>query len=181
MQRQQASQTPASRNHRQSPQEKPGEKLQRERERIAGGIRQQQDRHQWPELCRAAETACRMAAQRGFMRAVSGLYQVYLRPPYSPPKPHARAARHPCKIHSQHHQHSRQTASTSQHRPPAPPAQRAKPHSTEPPAPADSPHNSTTASASTRHRKPAPHQAGQIGTTTAATGATTTTGPARRA
>ena len=87
MQRQQASQTPASRNHRQSPQEKPGEKLQREWERIAGGIRQQQDRHQWPELYRAAETACRMAAPRGFMRAVSGIYQVYLRPPIVPPSP----------------------------------------------------------------------------------------------
>ena len=111
------------------------------------------------------------------IRYIPGLFT----PPYSPPKPHARAERHPCKIHSQHHQHSRQTASTSQHRPPAPPAQREKPHSTEPPAPADSPHNSTTASASTRHSQPAPHQAGQIGTTKAATGATITTGPARRA
>ena len=141
------------------------------------------------------------------IRYIPGLFTT----PYSPPKPHARAERHPCKIHSQHHQHSRQTASTSQHRPPAPPAQREKPHSTEPPAPADSPHNtatpatpappaqrakphstapsapansphhSTTASASTRHSQPAPHQAGQIGTTKAATGATITTGQARRA
>lgn len=58
-----------------------------------------------------------MAAPRGFMRAVSGLYQVYLRPPYSPPKPHARAARHPCKIHSQHHQHQQTAHTTPPHQP----------------------------------------------------------------
>lgn len=42
------------------------------------------------------------------IRSIPGLFT----PPYSPPKPHARAARHPCKIRSQHHQNSRQTAST---------------------------------------------------------------------
>ena len=150
---------------------------------IAGRICQKQDRHQWPELCRAAATACRMAAPRGFMRAVSGLHQVYLRPPYSPPKPHARAERHPCKIHSQHHQHQQTAHTTPPHQPHRHRQHRGQSpqHSTTSTSRQPSPHHTATASASTHNSQPALHQAGQIGTTTAATGAATTTGPARRA
>lgn len=36
--------------------------------------------------CRTAATACRIAAPEGFTRTVSGLYPVYQRPPYSPPR-----------------------------------------------------------------------------------------------
>ena len=149
---------------------------------IAGRICQKQDRHQWPELCRAAATACRMAAPRGFMRAVSGLHQVYLRPPIAPqtpcksrptslqnpqPAPSAQQADSKHRTHQPHRHH--------QHRGQSPQ------HSTTSTSRQPSPHHTATASASTHNSQPALHQAGQIGTTTAATGAATTTGPARRA
>lgn len=97
----------------------------------AAGIFQQQDRRRRREICRTAATACRTAAPKGFMRAVSGLYQVYLRPPYSPPKADARGQRQPCKITSQHSRTAGQTAgqaptaASHQHRPPADHSQQA--------------------------------------------------------
>ena len=98
------------------PPEKPGEKAAGNggRDSPGGGTGGAVDhrREHGRRPCRERRRPCRIAAPRGFMRAVSGLYQVYLRPPYSPPRPHARAARHPCKIYSQHHRHSRPTAST---------------------------------------------------------------------
>ena len=170
VQRQQASQTDTSRHHQQNLQEKPGEKLQQERERIAGSVCQQQDRHQWPELCRAEATACRMAAPRGFMRAVSGLYQVYLRPPIVPPspmqEPHAipakstasttsTAGRQPAPASTGHQHHQRRgkshTAQNHQHQQTA--------HTTAPqPAPAHataSQHHTRPGRSAQRRRRPA--------------------------
>lgn len=137
---------------------------------IAGRICQKQDRHQWPELCRAAATACRMAAPRGFMRAVSGLYQVYLRPPIVPPSPMqeppaipakstasttSTAGRQPAPASTghQHHQHRGQghTAQHHQHRQTA--------HTTAPqPATANttaSQHHTKPGRSARRRRRPA--------------------------
>ena len=47
------------------------------------------------------------------IRYIPGLFTT----PYSPPKPHARAERHPCKIHSQHHQHQQTAHTTPPHQP----------------------------------------------------------------
>lgn len=73
------------------------------------------------ELCRATATACRMAAPEGFTRTVASLYPVYLRPPYSPPKAHARGKRQSCKKTQPHslQAHSTARASSQQAQPTA--------------------------------------------------------------
>ena len=55
--------------------------------KIAGGGYAGGRLERGPKSCRTAATACRIAAPRGFMRAVSSLYPVYLRPPIAPPRP----------------------------------------------------------------------------------------------
>lgn len=112
-------------------------------------------------------------------------YQVYTRsisdPPIVPPSPMQEPNAIPAKSTASTTSTADSPHNTATPATPAPPAQRAKPHSTAPSAPANSPHHSATASDGTHNSQPAPHQAGQIGTTTAATGPTATTGPARRA
>ena len=118
-------------------------------------------------ICRGRRRPCRIAAPKGFMRAVSGLYQGYIRPPYSPPQGHARAARHPCKIQKpeqQERQTGTATASTTgdRHRRAAGIAQQTQHHShSSQPAPQRHSHHSTrqnhsrTASRDRRQRRPA--------------------------
>lgn len=153
------------------PPEKPGENPPK----MGGGILQgdghggavEKRRGNGRRICRGRRRPCRIAAPKGFMRAVSGLYQGYIRPPYSPPQGHARAARHPCKI-QQPEQQERQTgtatASTTgdRHRRAAGIAQQTQHHShSSQPAPQRHRHHSTrqnhsrTASRDRRQRRPA--------------------------
>lgn len=108
-------------------------------------------------------------------------YQAYTKaiygPPIVPPQVHARTARHPCKIHSQHHQHSRQA-----------PQRAGQAIGTEATAEAGtttadatSQHSTTTAAPNQHSSRTAPPQADRTGAPTTATGPTMTNGPARRA
>lgn len=91
MQKWQAGQATGSRHHRQSLQKKPGEKSAGngggllQGDGTGGAVDRRREHGRRP--CRERRRPCRIAAPRGFMRVVSGLYQGYIRPPYSPPRP----------------------------------------------------------------------------------------------
>ena len=163
------------------PPEKPGEKSAGNggRDSPGGGTGGAVDhrREHGRRPCRERRRPCRIAAPRGFMRAVSGLYQVYLRPPDSPPPPDARAARHSGNIHSRSHQHRGQA-----------PQRTGQAIGTEATAEAGtaiatttSQHSTTTAAPNQHNSRTAPPQADRTGAPTTATGPTMTNGPARRA
>lgn len=111
------------------------------------------------------------------MRAVSGLYQGYIRPPYNPPKAMQEPPAIPAKSHSRSRQNSRRAPQrTGQAR-----GTEATAEAGTTTATTTSQHSTTTAAQNQHNSRTAPPQADRTGAPTTATGPTMTAGPARRA
>ena len=163
------------------PPEKPGEKAAGNggRDSPGGGTGGAVDhrREHGRRPCRERRRPCRIAAPRGFMRAVSGLYQGYIRPPYSPPK----AMKEPPTIPAKSHSRSRQHRGQAPQRTGQAIGAEATAEAGTATAAANSQHSTTTAAPNQHNSRTAQPQAGGTGAPTTATDPTTTAGPARSA
>ena len=111
------------------------------------------------------------------MRAVSGLYQGYIRPPYSPPK----AMKEPPTIPAKSHSRSRQHRGQAPQRTGQAIGAEATAEAGASTAAAASQRSITAVTANQHDSRQGPPQASRTGAPTTATGPTMTAEPARRA